>query len=240
MSSPVESASSTSRVVIADDNDGVRVLLRTLIEIDGRLRLVGEATDGRQALELVEAEQPDILLLDLSMPGLDGLQVLTELRRRQPTPRVLVYSGFSGPDIREAALRAGADDFLLKGVEPSEIVDRLARLASSPTRSHASRFSACWLSDSCCSCFTRPASGHLIAAAGISAVACGALAYGKWFEVNSVAAVLRLWPSSSRSPSCARARAEASPDSARFSSCPSCGSRSTERDRRSESCWSPY
>ena len=130
MSNPVESARSTSRVVIADDNDSIRVLLRVLIEIDDRLRLVGEATDGRQTLELVEAEQPDILLLDLSMPGLDGLQVLSELRQRKPTPRVLVYSGFSGPDIREAALRAGADDFLLKGAEPNEIVDRLARLAS--------------------------------------------------------------------------------------------------------------
>ena len=130
MSNPVELARSTSRVVIADDNDGIRVLLRVLIEVDDRLRLVGEATDGRQALELVEAEQPDVLLLDLSMPGLDGLQVLTELRQRAPTSRVLVYSGFSGPEIREAALRAGADDFLLKGAEPNEIVDRLARLAS--------------------------------------------------------------------------------------------------------------
>ena len=130
MSNPVELARSTSRVVIADDNDGIRVLLRVLIEVDDRLRLVGEATDGRQALELVEAEQPDVLLLDLSMPGLDGLHVLTELRQRAPTPRVLVYSGFSGPEIREAALRAGADDFLLKGAEPNEIVDRLARLAS--------------------------------------------------------------------------------------------------------------
>lgn len=130
MSEPVEPPRSTSRVVIADDNDGIRVLLRVLIEIDDRLRLVGEATDGREALELVEAEQPDVLLLDLSMPGLDGLQVLSELRQREPAPRVLVYSGFSGPDIREAALRAGADDFLLKGAEPGEIVDRLARLAS--------------------------------------------------------------------------------------------------------------
>lgn len=130
MSIPVESARSTSRVVIADDNDGIRVLLRVLIETDGRLRLVGEATDGRQALELVAAERPDVLLLDLSMPGLDGLQVLSELRQRTPALRVLVYSGFTGPDIREAALRAGADDFLLKGAEPQEIVDRLARLAS--------------------------------------------------------------------------------------------------------------
>ena len=130
MSNPVESTRSTSRVVIADDNDGIRVLLRVLIEIDARMRLVGEARDGRQAIELVEAERPDVLLLDLSMPELDGLQVLGELRQRALTTKVLIYSGFTGTDVREAALRAGADDFLVKGAEPAEIVDRLARLAA--------------------------------------------------------------------------------------------------------------
>jgi DNA-binding NarL/FixJ family response regulator len=130
VSSPVRSASSTSRVVIADDNDGIRALLRVLIELDDRMLVVGEARDGREALELVEAQRPDLLLLDLSMPELDGLQVLWEIRERALTPKVLVYSGFTAPNIREAALRAGADDFLTKGAEPREIVDRLARLAA--------------------------------------------------------------------------------------------------------------
>jgi DNA-binding NarL/FixJ family response regulator len=119
-----------ARIVIADDNEGIRVLLRVLIELDNRMDLVGEAEDGQQALELVTAERPDLLLLDLSMPVLDGLQVLEEIRRQGLELKTLVYSGFSNSDVREAALAAGADDFLLKGAEPEEIVARLARLAA--------------------------------------------------------------------------------------------------------------
>jgi DNA-binding NarL/FixJ family response regulator len=119
-----------ARIVIADDNDGIRMLLRTLIELDGRMHLVGEAEDGRKALALVTAERPDVLLLDLSMPLLDGLQVLEEIRRLGLELKTLVYSGFASPEVREAAFAAGAADFLLKGVEPEEIVARLARLAA--------------------------------------------------------------------------------------------------------------
>src|SRR5437763_15373289 len=71
-----EDREATVRVVVADDNQGVRELLRLLIDLDGRLRLVGEAADGRETLEIVAVERPDVLLLDLGMPALDGLQVL--------------------------------------------------------------------------------------------------------------------------------------------------------------------
>jgi DNA-binding NarL/FixJ family response regulator len=119
-----------ARVVIADDNKGIRVLLRILIELDSRMRLVGEAEDGREALALVAAERPDALLLDLSMPDVDGLQVLEEIQRLDLDLKTLVYSGFASPAVREAALAAGAADFLLKGAEPEEIVARLARLVA--------------------------------------------------------------------------------------------------------------
>ena len=120
----------SARIVIADDHEGIRVLLRVLIELDNRMHLVGEAADGRQALALVTAARPDVLLLDLGMPGLDGLQVLEEIRRLGLELKTLVYSGFASPEVREAALAAGAADFLLKGADPEEIVARLARLAA--------------------------------------------------------------------------------------------------------------
>jgi DNA-binding NarL/FixJ family response regulator len=119
----------TLRVVIADDNDGLRVLLRTVIDLDPRLECVGVAADGPQALAAVADAGPDLLLLDLSMPGLDGLQVLDEVARAHPELKVIVYSGFTGNGIRRAALAAGAVDYLVKGVDPAQIVERLVAAA---------------------------------------------------------------------------------------------------------------
>jgi DNA-binding NarL/FixJ family response regulator len=116
-------------VVIADDNAAVRELLRLICELDGRLRLVGEAADGAQTLAVVAAQRPDVLLLDLGMPLIDGLQVLDELRASQPELKVVVYSGFAADDVRVAALAAGAADYLVKGVDPALIVDSLVAAA---------------------------------------------------------------------------------------------------------------
>jgi DNA-binding NarL/FixJ family response regulator len=119
-----------ARVVIADDNDGVRTLLQVLIELDGRMELVGTATDGSEALALVAETHPDAVLLDLSMPVLDGLEVLTALREQHPETRVVVYSGFSGAEVQAAAREAGAVDYLVKGVEPEMIIERLLAAAT--------------------------------------------------------------------------------------------------------------
>lgn len=118
------------RVAIADDNDGVRTLLEVLIGLDGRLQLVGTAADGHEAIELVTETRPDVILLDLSMPVLDGLEVLTSLREHHPKTRVVVYSGFSGAEIQAAAFEAGARDYLVKGVEPDVIIERLLAAAA--------------------------------------------------------------------------------------------------------------
>jgi YesN/AraC family two-component response regulator len=117
-------------VAIADDNEGVRTLLEVLIDLDDRLELVGVAADGRAAIELVAGTSPHVVLLDLSMPVLDGLQVLTALRETNPATRVVVYSGFSGAEVQEAARRAGAVDYLVKGVEPEVIIERLVAAGS--------------------------------------------------------------------------------------------------------------
>jgi DNA-binding NarL/FixJ family response regulator len=117
------------RVVIADDNDAVRELLRLVVELDDRLRVVGEAADGREALTVVADERPDVLLLDLAMPVLDGLEVLARLQDDDADVKVVVYSGFAGEDLKAAAIAAGADDYLVKGVDPTLIVERLVAVA---------------------------------------------------------------------------------------------------------------
>ena len=117
-------------MAIADDNEGVRTLLEVLIELDDRLELVGVAADGSAAIDLVAATEPDVVLLDLSMPVLDGLQVLTAVHGSSPATRVIVYSGFSGAEVQEAAFKAGAVDYLVKGVEPDVIIERLVAAGS--------------------------------------------------------------------------------------------------------------
>ena len=115
------------RVVIADDNPGVRTLLRALLSLEDDLELVGEAADGKEAIELVRECEPDLVLLDMAMPELDGLQVLERLDFRGGKTRVLVYTGFASPDVERAALELGATDIVIKGVDPAVLIDRLRR-----------------------------------------------------------------------------------------------------------------
>lgn len=103
------------RVLLADDADDIRLLIRMTLEIDGRFEVVGDARDGKQALELVESERPDVVVLDMGMPEVDGLQVLSEMRERGLDSKVLAFSGFNG-GVEEKAIALGALRYLRKGV----------------------------------------------------------------------------------------------------------------------------
>lgn len=117
------------RVLLADDTPEMRVLLRIALESDGRFEVVADAGDGLEALAMIEALAPDLIVLDIGMPEMDGLQVLSELRSRGLTSRVLAFSGFQG-DVEHEARRLGAGDFLRKGNGSiDEIVLRLLALA---------------------------------------------------------------------------------------------------------------
>jgi CheY-like chemotaxis protein len=118
------------RVLLADDAAEMRFLVRFVLEEDGRFEVVGDATDGVETLELVEREMPDILILDIGMPKMDGLQVLTELRNRGSHAKILAFSGFNGVVEREA-VALGVDDYLRKGAAAlEEIVPRLLALVA--------------------------------------------------------------------------------------------------------------
>lgn len=114
--------------MIADDNDGIRVLLRTLLELEGDFVVVGEAADGAEALHLLAGEEVDLLVLDLSMPVRDGLEVLEELTG-ESSPRVAVFTGHAAPQVEARARALGARDVIRKGVPPGEIVRRLRAVA---------------------------------------------------------------------------------------------------------------
>lgn len=101
------------RVLIADDVADLRTMVRITIEIDGRFEVVGEAADGREAIELARRLRPDIVILDLSMPHMDGLEAIPEIRRGSPTSKILVLSGFD-ERVGEHALSLGADAYMSK------------------------------------------------------------------------------------------------------------------------------
>jgi two-component system, NarL family, response regulator NreC len=113
------------RILIADDHAIVRAGLRTLLTADTTMELVGEATGGYQALDLAQDTRPDILLLDLSMPDLDGISVTREIRRRLPEARVLILTVHEEQALLREALRAGASGYILKQAAEGELLSAI-------------------------------------------------------------------------------------------------------------------
>src|SRR4029450_12913329 len=112
------------RVALADDQPVVRMGLRVLIDREDDLELVGEADDGRAALQLARRPHPDVLLLDIRMPGMDGLAALREITA-DPTladTRVVIVTTFEIDQYVFEALQAGASGFVLKGAGPAGLV----------------------------------------------------------------------------------------------------------------------
>ncbi|MEN3269279.1 response regulator transcription factor [Pseudonocardia sp.] len=119
-------------VALADDDELVRMGLRVLVEREADLRLVGEAGDGHQALALVRSTRPDVLLLDLQMPGLDGLGALRAIGGddRLAGTKVIVVTTFEIDHYVVEALQHGASGFLLKGNVPAELVGAIRVVAA--------------------------------------------------------------------------------------------------------------
>jgi DNA-binding NarL/FixJ family response regulator len=111
------------RVLLCDDVAMLRELLRYELEEDDDVVVVGEADNGLDGVRLVRDLKPDVVVLDLAMPGIDGLEALTLMRQAPKPPHVIVHSGFDAATMRDRVLALGADTYLEKGGNLSEVRD---------------------------------------------------------------------------------------------------------------------
>ncbi|GAA3455585.1 response regulator [Dactylosporangium matsuzakiense] len=139
----------TIKVLIADDQVLVRSGFRMILEARDDLEVVGEAGDGAEAVALAARTDPDVVLMDVRMPGTDGIDATARLTAAGPRPRVIILTTYDLDETLYAALRAGASGFLLKDVRPAELVEAVrvvargeALLAPTATRRLLDRFVA--------------------------------------------------------------------------------------------------
>jgi two-component system, NarL family, response regulator LiaR len=124
------------RVLIADDHAIVRQGLRTFLELQDDIEVVGDAADGEAALAGVQRHEPDVVLMDLVMPNLGGVEAIRRLRELRPETRVLVLTSFLDDEKLFPAVRAGAAGYLLKDIEPAELVRAIRTVADGEALLH--------------------------------------------------------------------------------------------------------
>ncbi|MCH0564620.1 response regulator transcription factor [Streptomyces sp. MUM 2J] len=116
-------------VVVADDEELIRESLRLILQTDDTITVVAAVADGEQAVAAALTHQPDVVLIDVQMPAMDGLTAALALRRLPRPPRVVVLTSFSRDEYLYSALKAGVDGFLLKDVRPHELIDAIKVVA---------------------------------------------------------------------------------------------------------------
>jgi CheY-like chemotaxis protein len=150
------------RVIIVDDVASTRRFLRSVLENCQQFDVVGEAADGYAAIEKAKASQPDVILLDLAMPMVDGAMALAGIRQVAPKATVILVSGMN-PKSGDPLLKAGASAFVPKGVTPSELLDRLGSILGRTLRLGRRTGWEALLSDHrAVVCEETPATRHLI------------------------------------------------------------------------------
>ena len=114
------------RVVVVDDDSHLRDLFKMMLELEDGFEVVGEAGDGKAAISRVEECQPDLVMLDLEMPVMDGLEALPRILEAAPRTKVVVVSGFPEESLEARALAAGAVAYISKGLSVEALVRQLA------------------------------------------------------------------------------------------------------------------
>jgi YesN/AraC family two-component response regulator len=123
-------AEAALRILIADDAPDIRLLLKMYLT-DTRLEVIGEATNGAEAVEMAGSEKPDAVILDLAMPVMDGLEAIPLIKKASPDTKIVVLSGFDADKMAERALGLGAETYLQKGVALGDIGQMLWNLCRS-------------------------------------------------------------------------------------------------------------
>lgn len=130
------------RVLLADDHEIVRLGLTHTLKQDSRLEIVGEASNGKDALNAVIALNPDVLVLDITMPTMDGFEVLLELRKIKHPVKVLLLTMHIEEEMMERALTAGVHGYMLKNLPKEEIVDAIIKVSEGRRAIHETVFKA--------------------------------------------------------------------------------------------------
>ena len=123
-------------VLIVDDHEVVRQGLRTFLELHDDIEIVGEASEGATAVDLVDGLRPDVVLMDLVMPGLDGVVATRRALELSPDTKVIVLTSFAGDQQVFPAIQAGATSYLLKDVSPEELVASIRAVHRGEPRLH--------------------------------------------------------------------------------------------------------
>jgi DNA-binding NarL/FixJ family response regulator len=118
------------RVLIADDDDLMRAGLRAILSTDETIIVVGEAADGREAVERTSRHKPDVVLMDVRMPDLDGIEATRRIVTATPQTRILILTTFKDDDYVFGALGAGASGFLLKRTQPEQLIAAIHTVAA--------------------------------------------------------------------------------------------------------------
>jgi DNA-binding NarL/FixJ family response regulator len=121
--------SKTVRVLVVDDDDLMRAGLRSVLASEETIEVVGESADGRQAVAAARSLQPDVVLMDIRMPELDGISATSQLLASSPSSRVVVLTTFEDEEYVFGALSAGASGFLLKRTRPEELIAAIHTIA---------------------------------------------------------------------------------------------------------------
>jgi len=132
----VPEANTQIRLLIVDDHQVVRQGLRTFLELQPDMAVVGEAGDGAEGVRLAQSLRPDIVLMDLVMPGMDGIEATRKIRALAEGPQVIALTSFTEDDKVFPALEAGAASYLLKDVSPEALVDAIRAVMRGEARLH--------------------------------------------------------------------------------------------------------